>query len=334
MSKQQFYPYFARPGKVELQIDPRCDQLKGATGGGRITLYATEATEVVLDVTATVPDAVFRETLHPGELSQPPAELRLILQAIEARHRRSIRLTGTGGVYRSTLTLRKRDWCGTLRVQAFLVRNASNSALPSGYARDHGAMLASSDEIELQFDENAAPPTGGLLENRWVDFTQAEQEWLRRQGDNLFALDITSDPPILFLNSAVNGAQSTLNSEASHGRRARIRDLTFNLIAHQVWSSLLGTALTELAAQGVQSGPDALDIKELTRWQQAALNEWLPHLYPEIDSREDALSQLYADLRGHAWTRSLLVQRLPEALQQRFKTGERMAKAATEVWES
>ncbi|HYF80525.1 MAG TPA: hypothetical protein VD973_25740 [Symbiobacteriaceae bacterium] len=333
MSKQQFYPYFARPGKVQLQIEPRGGQLKGAAGGGRITVYATEAAEVVLDVTATVPDEILRGTLHPSELSQPPAELRLVLQAIEARQRRSIRLTGTGGVYRTAQTLKKRDWCGTLHVQAFLVRNAANPALPPGYARDHGAMLASSDEIEILFDEYAAPPTGGLLENRWVNFAQADQEWLRRQGDNLFALDITSDPPVLFLNSAVDGAQSTLNSDAPHGRRARIRDLTFNLIAHQVWSSLLGMALTELAAQGLQSGPDALDVRELTRWQQAAIQEWLPHLYPEIDSREDALSHLYADLRGHGWTRSLLVHRLPEALQQRFKTGERMAKAATEVWE-
>jgi hypothetical protein len=169
-------------------------------------------------------------------------------------------------------------------------------------------------------------PPGDYLKIEWKDFAKGE-EWLKRQSDHLFALDTTEEMPVIILNQGIHGLYQILNNKSNSGRIAAIRDATFYLIVHQVWSSLLAETLTSLSetltglSEATMGDEDNIDmaLDELPDWQQRVIIDWAPNLYPEQNA-DESVSLLMSALRQNNWSRDLLCKRLPEAIQRRYRT--------------
>lgn len=323
MSKQTFFPFRVESGRLKLavvshQVSPDPQE--------QISAYKIESETIDLAISVMVDDAVYTKTLAPVEQSARPTRLLLLLRASRSRSRKRIPIIPNGT---TRISLKKEDWLGLVEVQAVLVRATANPGLPGGYARDQGALLADSKVVEILFDEPVAPPVGGLINLKWENFNDSQREFLKQQPENLFAVDDLQDPPVVYLNSGLEGATATLNSKATHGPQARMRDAYYGTITHQVWSSLLTTALIALSERLADTEPEEA-LAELMAWQRAAITEWAPRFYSTL-TKADALGALYESLGRQSWEREILLRRLPEAIQRFVQTGKRFAKAAKEA---
>jgi hypothetical protein len=128
------------------------------------------------------------------------------------------------------------------------------------------------------------------------------------------------EKPILFLSRDISGAYRILNSEAPHGKVARVRDATHLMLVHQVWSSLLATALTALVPLNQQNGEMTTEEKlaELKGWAPAILRDWSRYIYPEPDA--DTALQRLVDAGGDTIKTGEVMARLANAIQSRFSS--------------
>lgn len=322
--KAEFLPYRARPGAIRIDIRSSDESLP-ASGGHRI-LVPESVSSITLEVSAAVPDNLLTHVLPPEERDKPPVELRLVYGSVESRARHSQRLQGNG-VYSGELHLRREDWRGTVLLRACLVRTLTSRGEPAGYATERGALLASSADVQVIFDEMPAPQVSSALPTEWRSFKNDER--LKEQSDRLFALVLRSEGPLLLLNSDIAGTP-VLNSNATTGRAARIRDLTNSLIVHQVLTSLLAHARV-LLAPFLEDEEDARSVlSEQPDWVQNLLREWAPALYPEMD-RDEALDELLNTLRSDKWSETLLLYRLPSAIQGLTGTASAFSSLVSEV---
>lgn len=314
MSIDRFYPYRTCPDSLQLELDaPGLELPRGSDGA--LQIYDQDIAEVTLRAAVAMPGHVLPTVLAPEERNNPPVSVVLVCQSVEARRREARPLDGDG-VYEITFTLRRSEWIGAVEFQAALVRTTARQGLPAGFGADRGCLLAWSEPRRVLFDEPPLPP-GNFLEVVWVRFDEGD-EWLRRHESHLFALETTGPRPRLLLNSGVPGAVSILAGTGTRGPAARIRDATYHLIVHQVWSSLLAAAMGHLAATA-PSPEDEPDLDLLEPWQQGVLQGWAPFLFPE-EEREGALKQLPASVRRQDTMDAVLLRRLPTAIQQRLST--------------
>ena len=314
----RFYPYRTATGHMAFDLNlPDGIDLR-RTGDGTILAYEEEVDAVTLHAAVCVTDDVFDRVLPPGELADPPVDVRLVYNSRESRRRSSISLSGDG-IHEGVLTLERQEWRGAVEIRAILVRNRAASDVPSGFAADRGALLAWSETRRVLFDEPYQPP-GDQLEVRWENFAESANPARRRGAGNIFALETGGERPMVLLNSGIPRAVDVLGSAGSHGRKARIRDATNFMIAHQVWSSLLATALAKLAAierSGEQLDPEDL-LGEAGDWEARVIRDWSRHLYPDLNP-QGALEALLGAAGDPAETQTVM-EYLPSAIQERFRT--------------
>jgi hypothetical protein len=315
MTTHRFYPYETGPERILLSVDPvDADIPRG--GDGALLLYQTDLEKVTLQVTAAVPQELFEELLPRAEARQPPAEVRLVCQSIESRRRVAHALPGDG-VHEAKIPFKRSDWTGLAELQAFLVRTKPNARQPEGFAADRGSALAWSRPFRLLFDE-PPPHPGQHLDIQWESFRASGDPWRRRNADQLFGLDTSRDPPILFLNRDFTGAYRVLNSDAPHGKVARVRDATYFMLAHQVWSSLIAITLAAIAP----SNDDDMTVEDklagIKDWQAGIVRDWSRYLYPDLDS-QTALERLVG-AAGDMIRTGEVMGRLGNAIQSRFSS--------------
>lgn len=310
-----FYPYATRPDSILLGVSSVNGAVRRASDGS-LLLHELDFDPITVGTNVEVPESVYGVVLHESELDRLPVNTILTLNSVESRYRAAIGVARTNGEHQ--LVFHRADWRGAVELRACLVRNENNRALPQGYASRKGAILAWSETTRLLFDPPQLPP-GDYLNVVWEDFHNGPQ-WLRRQQDHLFAVDASTDPPILLLNQGVPHAYEVLNSTATSGRSASIRDATYSMIVHQVWSSILAEALVTVAETQNGDADDAsLVLEELPTWKKAVIVDWAPRLYPEEDA-DNALSRLTASVKAGNWSRDVLQRRLPEAIQRHHTT--------------
>ncbi len=319
MNPDRFYPYRTAADEIRLEIDPEGADLPRGSDGS-ILAFADDGETVGVHISIAIPDSVFDKVVAPAERGNPPLDLQLLYQSVESRKRCVLSLPGDG-VHEGRLILRRRDWRGAVEMRAVLVRTADVDHGLAGYAGARGSLVAWSAPRRVVFDEPLQPP-GGQLRVRWEKFSTSPSRWRREHADNLFALDTTGDLPVVFLNSAVSQAYPVLQSSGTRGRRARIRDATYSMIVHQVWSSLLAIALAELAQSMSLSEEESLDpetrLEQIPTWQQSILRDWSTYLYPDRDP-ESALEELVS-AGGDARKTGDVMSRLPNAIQKRLRT--------------
>lgn len=319
MSPDRFYPYRTAAEQIRLAIDPADIEL-GRGSDGSLLAYGDDTEVVNLRLSIAIPDSVFEQVVAPAELADPPLDVRVVYRSIESRKRCVLSVSGDG-IYEGTLSLRRQDWRGAVEMQALLIRTREGDGLPAGFASARGALLAWSAPGRVLIDEPHQPP-GGQLRVRWEDFASSSSHWRRQHAGDLFALDTTEDPPVIFLNLGIPQAYPVLQSAGTRGPKARIRDATYSMIVHQVWSSLLSIALAELAATSVTPGEEDQDpedrLGQIADWQQGIIRDWSSYLYPDRDP-ESALQELVlaADAPG---SMTDVMSRLPNAIQMRLRT--------------
>ena len=249
------------------------------------------------------------------------------LRSRSSQHRVAAALRPSGDPladpWTGAVTLPVDDWFGRVGIDVVAVLAADVDPVP-GYAIDAGAVLAWSESLSISFGAVEERTRGRNLTIEWRSFAEGD-DWLRAHQDQLFALEPV-DPPVLWLNTDIAGAYRLLSAKGRTGIRARVRDVTFVQIAHQVWSQLLTAAFTQLGdlqqnGLGDEEGLDLID--ELGGWNRAALLDWLPALYPGSDLAA-AADQLLDDVRSPI-ANELLMRRVPTAVQTNVRTADRFA---------
>jgi len=322
VSIREFYPFRTRPDSIKLQLLPVQEQVRSSSDGS-LLMYELASNHIAINVLIDVPETILNDVLDVSEKEDPPVKVVLTCMSVESRRRTSISLnrSSDGCRLESQMEFQRDDWRGAVEFRAYLVRSKDNPGLPDGYASKKGAKLAWSESVRLMFDEPRLPP-GDHLRIIWKDFAKSE-EWLQRQRNHLFALETSSDDiATVILNQGVPHAYQVLSSTASSGKIARIRDATYYLIVHQVWSLLIAETLFNIAKtrMGDEEKID-LVLDELPAWQQSLLRDWAPKLYHEEDGIDDALSSLISTtIRAGGDWRDLLYRRLPEAIQRQYRT--------------
>lgn len=302
-----FYPYRTAADMIFMYLD--IPEMERSGSDESVPVYQCSGSRIEMRVSAIVPEELWETIFADSEQNNPPAKLWLVSQSMESRSRQAFELTGDGQVYEATIRLNLNDWAGKAEFQAVLVRTTKNDDLPSGYARDVGARLAWSKTHLVLFKEPVAPQRD-VLKIQWKKFEG-------NQKSQLFSLDYSEPQPKLLLNSEVEGLYDVLNSRALRGLNPAIAENTSYLIAHQVLTSLLATAISHLAETG---DPDGLpDMTELLEWERTILEDWIEALFPKMQ-HPDALNHLLSSVRQHYFREELLMRRIPEAIQEKLGT--------------
>lgn len=211
------------------------------------------------------------------------------------------------------LEICRADYFGSVKLTpAVLLKQGIDEQQEFAHAK--GSVFQRGDTVTVQLDE-ADPPPGSGLRVEWRSFKS--EPGLSVQ--ELFALRVEQNEPIILLNSDHEGAFQVLESRGTHGANARIRDAQFHLIAHQVWTSLIASTLERFDSELDNTDRSADEaIKELTPWESQVLDDWAVHLLPPDTGEADRLSELAALLEEGV--SDMVLERIPVAIQRRWMT--------------
>ncbi|BBZ03841.1 hypothetical protein MCHIJ_32780 [Mycolicibacterium chitae] len=105
-------------------------------------------------------------------------------------------------------------------------------------------------EWALIVEAGEAPRPAGAppISSAWIDFTSDDAPpEARRSPMSYCYLDLNESPPLLYLNSGIDGFEALIKAENAKLERRRHRDLLGAMIARQVTNSLLRAAIDEIA---------------------------------------------------------------------------------------
>ncbi|HEX6780866.1 MAG TPA: hypothetical protein VF125_02420 [Solirubrobacterales bacterium] len=313
MSHVEFYPYRTAADCLELRCE--CDQDDVVVEERRVLMQnVPDDSELTLRLHVFEQSNPLETVLPEQEHSEPPLRTLVIARSLGSRFRRSITLAKNDqGAWTGELKLAKRDVFGWIELEPVMIRTAPGN--DPGFAGHVGARLAWGPVVVALLDD---PPTsaGQYLDIRWDDFKKTANPWRREHGESLYLLDVSADPPELWLNEAIPRFKPLAHTTGRRGRDMRVRNATFALIAAQVWTSLIGAVTTNLARL-TQDDPE-LDpnhaLEWLSDWETRVVNQWSPQLFPDAGSRQEAVEELVA-LAASPQEQGQLQQRLvPQVL--------------------
>lgn len=320
MTKQRFYPYPVCDG-LELTVTSLEPEQSMDPNTRYLRLWEAPADLWKLQLEIHVPEDAAEQVLPESERSDPPLEIAVTLRSASSRIREAMPFELAPGTTKHEFVLDYTRWSGLIEVDASLVRTRDATTAGGPWATRGHTVVGRAEQVRIDVDEPARPP-GDSLEIRWENFAESSIVSLNQHPDHLFALRESGigEAPILYLNQGVEGAVATLTSTATTGAKARARDAAFQTIAHQVWSSVLASCLSELKDNTLTdqevSMEDALDALE--PWMRAVIEQWAPWLCPDAGESE-ALQNVWELVDGGKWE-NLLTDRMPTAISARFDT--------------
>ena len=270
-----------------------------------------------------VPASTLKNVLPPRDRSARPCALLLVVRCAATRMRRAQRIASAprGGEPIEAALVLDRDECqGQLELLPFLVRETAAAPAP-GYAIRPGERLASARPWQLRMHA-MAPVRGKFLDVRYRSFK--EDAILAAHQDNVYRLECDQEEPVLWINADHDKIAAVLDDRATTGRKARLRDVYFDLIAQGVWSQLFTRAASDL---------DAADHAAESRygWQDGVLREVLPFMFPLATTYEARVHEL---MRLRADDVALLLERLDAALQAKGQLAGHLSTLAEELIEA
>lgn len=336
MTTRRLYPYV-----FSHAIDFRIDALEPDVPMDEPTRYLRlwEDAEQLWKLRAriSVSQSLLDDVLPPDERIAPPVALRLRLRSISSRLRRVLELplaTRHTDVVNLDFDIEAENWSGFIDAEAVLIRTCDSANHEDRWATRRGTILADAPTVRIAVDEPATPP-GDSLSVQWLDFDASEIPQVQAARGTLFVLQPSDigQPPTLLLNSSISGSRMVLDSRGKHGWAARSRDSVFQVIVHQGWSSLVGSALGELKDEAAQRPEDAEEVLEevlgaLPEWMANVLRAWSPLLWPE-EPEDRAVERTWEAVRAGHWE-ELLEERLPTAVAKRFDTAKGLRGLVTE----
>jgi hypothetical protein len=243
---------------------------------------------VRLETPALDPDLA-RTLVPKRELPDPP--LRIVAVAMDAGgwYRTTGVLEPIGERYAGVLEIVPADSTGHIDIEALVVRREDAARGPRNeFATKAGMKVASSSPIRVLTREPATMP-GGALDVRWEDFRTSAHPERKRGSGRTFYLETTLDPPVLWLNRANPDLVAVLESKATRGSKAMVRDLLNQAIAQPVWYALVHTASMAVTRDedGAPTVPDG--------WQRGILARVAPRIHRGL-GKESAYHRLLDDL--------------------------------------
>jgi hypothetical protein len=276
------YPYKVLADSVAVEIldtEP-CVPVEGHRLDLR-ELAETPGAALRLSVRCSIDPRVLTTVLPPGADPATAAQLSVRERSVGS-HLRAIH-PQPAGEFDATFefVFPVDEHFGTVELEPLLIL-AEDLDGPASCARAAGSVLSWGPTLLLQFDSSEPFSAGGMLEVEWRNFDDDPD----LPSEALHTLEI-DDRPKLFLNSASPAAYDVLRSEATHGTKARLRDVTFSSIAAEVWTTLVRSSYTALRIQ-VALEPDAETaevLAELSDWQRSVLEAWAPLLLGQDDAQ-------------------------------------------------
>jgi hypothetical protein len=291
--RHRFQPY--RFGEHGVALAPtRC-----VLEGERAISLAPDQDRHVLDLSAhrfhaarlsfdiAVPPALLAAVFPPDEAAAAPARLALLLRCPSTRVRMAEPVVGPplrAATYTAAVDLERPRLWGTVELSAVIIRESARHDRGDGFAAFAGARVADARPWEIRVDGVQAV-RGQFLDIRYEDFRRAGPDQFPNP-DALYQLDCDGETPILWLNSAHARICTSLDSVASIGSVARLRDVAFERIQHAVWTRLFASAARDVG----RLGECPFD------WQEPVLRMWLPRLYPDAGDHESRLAALAQEL--------------------------------------
>tara|TARA_R110002096_G_scaffold259030_1_gene452626 strand:+ start:100545 stop:101534 length:990 start_codon:yes stop_codon:yes gene_type:complete len=322
--KEQFLPYAYRKGGLEIadvQVENDLGDRVGLIDRDRHLVDLSNAASKIYRVRGNLrlSQKTVSTVFFPSELTDPPGHLVLVVRAPATHERFLVEVSSPPCVadsYPFALTLERSRFAGTLEVTPYLLRSESSAQVDSGFASLRGMRLASSRSWELRLDA-VSSVAGAFLDVRYQSFKEQAERFAH--PDVVFELDCGTEAPILWLNSDHARVCEILDSRATHGVSARMRDLMFDNISSSVWTQLFLSAVWDIR-----------EADESTyRWQQAVLQRFLPKMYSQSGTLEDQRRFLRLDLEDGGM--AILMERFAPALQGDLEIAKHCVAAAQEV---
>ncbi len=275
----------------------------------------------------SVPERTLKAVLPPSDRAARPAALLLTVRCAATRLRRGLRiaLAPRDGLALDGALMIERDECeGQLELVPFLVRETAGGHAP-GYSRRPGERLASARPWLLRV-QTAQNVSGKFLDVRYRSFK--EDALLAAFQDNVYRLECDQDAPVLWINADHDKVSAVLDERGTTGKKARLRDVFYDLVAQGVWSQLFVRAASDLDA----SEPEGEAQAESTYgWQDGVLREVLPFMFPGSPGHAERVREL---LRLRTDDLALLFERLDAALQAKSQLAAHMSSLAEELLEA
>jgi hypothetical protein len=271
----------------------------------------------------SVPERTIKSVLPPNDRASRPAALLLTMRCAATRLRRGLRiaLAPRGGNSLDGALVIERDECeAKLELVPYLVRETAGTPAP-GYARRPGERLASARPWLVRV-QSAEVPSGKFLEVRYRSFK--DDALLAAHQDNVYRLECDQDAPVLWINADHDKVAAVLDERATTGKKARLRDVYYDLVAQGVWTQLFMRAASDLDASDEEA-------QSTYRWQEGVLREVLPFMFPGAPSHGERVHEL---LRLRHDDMALLIDRLDAALQAKAQLATHMTSLADELIEA
>ena len=200
------------------------------------------------------------EALLPGESLDHDVSVVVATRNKMSRLRSGVSLLRQGDGWAGTFELSRAEQFGVARLQVFAVRGRDGEGDPVGKAWRRGEQISDSESWSVYTDEKLQMP-GGAIANEWRDFSADESpEELRNRKDCSWHLDLSdSSRPRLYLNEGIAGLRKLLESDASKGKTAYLRE--------SLVGSILQPVLQSLAVNIIADGEYA-SFEEMDDWQQ------------------------------------------------------------------
>lgn len=336
MTARRLYPY-AFSHDIDLRIDASEPEIAMDDPTRYLRLWEDAEESWRLCARIRIPQSVLDDVLPPDERLAPPVVLRLRLRSISSRLRRVLELPlpkRPADIVDLDFDIETENWSGFIDAEVVLIRTCDSAHHEGRWATRRGTIVADAATVRIAVDEPATPP-GDSLAVQWLDFDASEIPQVQAARGTLFVLQPsdTGQPPTLLLNSSIPGSRLVLDSRGKHGWAARSRDAVFQMIVHQGWSSLVGSALGELKDEAAQRPEEAEEVLEevlgaLPEWMQNVLRAWSPLLWPE-EPDDRAVERTWEAVRAGHWE-ELLEERLPTAVAKRFDTAKGLRGLVTE----
>jgi hypothetical protein len=273
--RERFLPYaYGRSGLgVELRhvrLDGRLLE-EGLDPQRRLVSIDEERWDTLaVELQLTVTEELLGAVLPPHERVSAPIAALVVVRCSDTKLRRGVVAeapAGGVGVHVARVRVARDEVRGGIELVPQLVRKRSARTPSGGFASADGARLARARPWEIRLEPERSAE-GRFLDVRYRSFS--EDAVLLAVKDNLYQLECDQEAPILWVNADHTRIAAILNDRASTGRRARLREVFFDVIAQGVWTQLFLRAAMNLVERDELVYP----------WEDAVLRELLPLMYP------------------------------------------------------
>lgn len=237
-----------------------------------------------IDLQAALPETELSRVLPSPSSPAEDAQLVVSVVCSETRMRRAVPFVFEGDTWTGTVTIRRDEARGAVRLLPRLVRATDLPGASDGqtsYATRSTFIIAEGRSLNIRID----PPDRnleGVLRVVWKNFADTDHDWMKLHPADLFYLAENEMPPTLYLNSHYSQFKAALHSRNKSGSTAAVRNLGNALVAEAVWQQLFAST-----AAGIDADADEEELDDVVEgWRKPVLKAFLQRAFPELELPE------------------------------------------------